>query len=78
MKIRFVTNSNLLRLLLLSSLRAIQVDEIAASLMDSDLATRVDKSSAALGRRYARSDEVGVPFLAALGRQIHKQLIANK
>jgi glycyl-tRNA synthetase len=30
--------------------------------MDSDLSTRVDKSSAALGRRYARSDEVGVPF----------------
>jgi len=38
------------------------VDEIAASLMDSDLSTRIDKSSAALGRRYARSDEVGVPF----------------
>ena len=30
--------------------------------MDSDLSTRVDKSSAALGRRYARSDEIGVPF----------------
>ena len=39
-----------------------QVDEIAADLMDSDLSTRVDKSSAALGRRYARSDELGVPF----------------
>lgn len=38
------------------------VDEIAADLMDSDLSTRVDKSSAALGRRYARSDELGVPF----------------
>ncbi|KAL3935191.1 MAG: hypothetical protein SGBAC_009247 [Bacillariaceae sp.] len=38
------------------------VDEIAADLMKNDLATRVDKSSAALGRRYARSDEVGVPF----------------
>ena len=30
--------------------------------MQSDLSTRVDKSTAALGRRYARSDEVGVPF----------------
>ena len=30
--------------------------------MESDLATRVDKSTASLGRRYARSDEVGVPF----------------
>lgn len=38
------------------------MDEIAAELMQSDLATRVDKSSAALGRRYARADEVGVPF----------------
>mmetsp|Transcript_11894 Transcript_11894/g.29104 ORF Transcript_11894/g.29104 Transcript_11894/m.29104 type:complete len:684 (-) Transcript_11894:290-2341(-) len=38
------------------------VDEIAADLMESDLATRVDKSTAALGRRYARVDEVGVPF----------------
>lgn len=38
------------------------VDEIAQSLMESDLATRVDKSTASLGRRYARSDEVGVPF----------------
>ena len=38
------------------------MDEIAADLMDSDLATRVDKSSAALGRRYARADEIGVPF----------------
>ena len=38
------------------------VDEIAASLMDSDLSARVDKSTASLGRRYARSDEVGVPF----------------
>jgi glycyl-tRNA synthetase len=38
------------------------VDEIAAALMDVDMATRVDKSSAALGRRYARADEIGVPF----------------
>lgn len=38
------------------------VDEIAASLMEVDLFTRVDKSSTALGRRYARADEIGVPF----------------
>lgn len=38
------------------------VDSIAADLMDDDLATWVDKSSAALGRRYARADELGVPF----------------
>jgi len=38
------------------------VDQIASSLMEYDLATRVDKSTAALGRRYARSDEVGIPF----------------
>lgn len=38
------------------------VDEIAASLIDHDLATRVDKASAAIGRRYARADELGLPF----------------
>lgn len=38
------------------------VDDIAAELMDYDLSTRVDKSTAALGRRYARADEIGVPF----------------
>lgn len=38
------------------------VDAIAADLMDSDLSTRVDKSTASLGRRYARADEIGVPF----------------
>jgi len=38
------------------------VDGIASSLMEYELATRVDKSTAALGRRYARSDEIGVPF----------------
>ena len=41
---------------------ATQVDEIAAELMDNDISTRVDKSSATLGRRYARADELGVPF----------------
>lgn len=39
-----------------------QIDEIAADLLESDLATRVDKSSTTLGRKYARADEVGVPF----------------
>jgi len=38
------------------------VDDIASELQESDVSTRVDKSSAALGRRYARSDELGVPF----------------
>lgn len=38
------------------------VDEIDRELMESDLSTRVDKSTASLGRRYARSDEIGVPF----------------
>lgn len=38
------------------------VNEIAASLLDTDMSTRVDTSTASLGRRYARADEVGVPF----------------
>ena len=38
------------------------VDDIAKDLMESDLAIRVDTSSAAIGRRYARADELGIPF----------------
>jgi glycyl-tRNA synthetase len=38
------------------------VDNIANDLMDNDLSTRVDKSTASLGRRYSRADELGVPF----------------
>mmetsp|Transcript_27172 Transcript_27172/g.40132 ORF Transcript_27172/g.40132 Transcript_27172/m.40132 type:complete len:701 (-) Transcript_27172:84-2186(-) len=38
------------------------VDEIAEDLMENDLSLRVDKSTASLGRRYARADEIGVPF----------------
>jgi hypothetical protein len=38
------------------------VDAIAANFMDSDISTRVDKSSASLGRRYSRADEIGAPF----------------
>ena len=45
------------------------VDEIANDLIDSDLATRVDKSSATLGRRYARADELGVPFAVTVDFQ---------
>ena len=30
--------------------------------MENDISTRVDKSTAALGRRYARADEIGCPF----------------
>lgn len=45
------------------------VDEIAADLMDSDISTRVDKSTAALGRRYARADELGVPFAVTVDFQ---------
>jgi glycyl-tRNA synthetase len=45
------------------------VDEIASSLMDNDLSTRVDKSTASLGRRYSRSDEVGVPFAVTVDFQ---------
>jgi glycyl-tRNA synthetase len=37
--------------------------------MDSDISTRVDKSTAALGRRYARADELGVPFAVTVDFQ---------
>jgi glycyl-tRNA synthetase len=45
------------------------VDEIASSLMESDLSVRVDKSTASLGRRYSRADEVGVPFAVTVDFQ---------
>lgn len=37
--------------------------------MDSDISSRVDKSTAALGRRYARADELGVPFAVTVDFQ---------
>lgn len=45
------------------------VDAIAADLMDSDMSTKVDTSTASLGRRYARADEVGVPFAVTVDFQ---------
>jgi len=45
------------------------VDNITANFMEIDISTRVDKSSASLGRRYARSDEVGVPFAVTVDFQ---------
>jgi glycyl-tRNA synthetase len=47
----------------------LQADEIATSLMDSDMSTKVDKSTASLGRRYARVDEIGVPFAVTVDFQ---------
>lgn len=38
------------------------VDEIAADQLENNITVRVDKSTASLGRRYARADEIGVPF----------------
>ena len=45
------------------------VHKIAANLMDSDLATRVDCSSTTVGRRYARVDEMGIPFTCTVDFQ---------
>ena len=45
------------------------VDDIASSLMETDLSVVVDKSTAALGRRYSRVDEVGVPFAVTVDFQ---------
>lgn len=45
------------------------VHKIAASLMDMELATRVDCSSTTVGRRYARADEMGVPFTCTVDFQ---------
>merc|ERR1712176_417840 len=48
------------------------VDEIANHLLEEEVRVRVDKSSAALGRRYARSDELGVPFALTIDFQTLK------
>lgn len=45
------------------------VDGIASSLMQNDLSIRVDKSTATVGRRYSRADEVGVPFAVTVDFQ---------
>jgi hypothetical protein len=52
----FATFYNKIFLFILSNLiNEKKVDELAADLMDNDISTRVDKSSASLGRRYARA-----------------------
>lgn len=38
------------------------VCEISETLMRANISTRVDSSSGTVGRRYARSDELGIPF----------------
>jgi len=38
------------------------VSSIQSNLMASNLATKVDESTASLGKRYARADEIGIPF----------------
>lgn len=45
------------------------VDRIASELIDNDISTRVDKSTASLGRRYARADELGIPFAITIDFQ---------
>ena len=38
------------------------VEEIAAALKKRDLSVQVDLSSVSLGKKYARNDEIGIPF----------------
>ncbi|GMI09157.1 hypothetical protein TrVE_jg12640 [Triparma verrucosa] len=38
------------------------ISDLKASLMDLNLSSRIDDSTASLGKRYARADEVGIPF----------------
>lgn len=38
------------------------VEALRASLQGAGLAVRVDSSSGSVGRRYARADELGIPF----------------
>jgi len=38
------------------------LDEIGAALTRAGISVRRDDSSASIGRRYARTDEIGIPF----------------
>jgi len=38
------------------------VDEILSKLKDENIRLKVDKSSESIGRRYARTDEIGIPY----------------
>lgn len=38
------------------------VGDIASALTSQGLAVNIDDSSASIGKRYARSDEVGIPY----------------
>lgn len=38
------------------------IDEVREELVKHDLSYRVDDSSGSIGRRYARTDEIGIPF----------------
>jgi glycyl-tRNA synthetase len=42
------------------------VDELAGSLLDAGISSKVDSSGVSIGRRYARMDEIGVPFAVTI------------
>lgn len=45
------------------------VQQINTACLAQNITTRVDSSSGSLGRRYARSDELGVPFAVTVDFQ---------
>lgn len=45
------------------------ITQLRRQLLDADLATETDASSVSIGRRYARTDEVGIPFACTIDFQ---------
>lgn len=45
------------------------VRELRRILTEADLSTEVDESSVSIGRRYARTDEIGIPFACTIDFQ---------
>lgn len=46
-----------------------KVDELTALLLGANITTQNDVSSIAIGRRYARMDEIGVPFALTVDQE---------
>jgi len=42
------------------------IDQLVSGLLLNNLSSKVDTSGAALGRKYARADELGVPFAVTI------------
>jgi len=52
-------------------------DALRATLSEQGLQYKVDESGASIGKRYARSDELGIPFAITIDEDCLKQFKAD-